>query len=55
MLKFLYRSGKRRYSKGNYDWRDPFFTPMIMGGRVSQNKFKTNYLEEILEIKTWTP
>ena len=33
----------------------PFFTPMIMGGRVSQNKFKTNYLEEILEIKTWIP
>ena len=28
-------SGKWRYLKGNYYWRDPCFISMIMGGRVS--------------------
>ena len=27
-------SGKWLYSKGKYYWREPFFTSMIMGGRV---------------------
>ena len=34
--------------KGNYYWRDPFFTSMTMGGRVLDGGFKTllfNYPE----------
>ena len=29
-------SGKWLYLKGNYNWRDPFFTSMIMGARVGR-------------------
>ena len=28
-------SGKWLYSKGNYYWRDPFLTSMIVGGSVN--------------------
>ncbi len=30
----IYGSGKWQYLKGNYYWRDPFLTSMIMGGSV---------------------
>ncbi len=32
-------SGKLPQMRGNYYWRDPFFTSMIMGGRVKRSDF----------------
>ena len=42
-------SGKWLYLKGNYYWRDPFFTFMIMGGRgkLPQNSTKRRVLKEV--------
>ena len=34
-------SGKWMHLKGNYYWREPFFTSMIMGGRVPHSKQDT--------------
>ena len=34
MLRDNHGSGKYLYLKGNYYWRDPFLTSMIMGGSV---------------------
>ena len=37
-LSYNHRSGKWPYLKGNYYWRDPFLTSMIMGGSVILSK-----------------
>ena len=54
LVPFLHNhgSGKLPWKKGNYYWRDPFLTSMIMGGSVIKYVFECWYFSGCMHMKT---